>query len=131
MFAATENGSMLPCACRSSGTSAIPAAPAASVTVPELGRIDAEQHLREFGTPRAHQAVEPDYLSAAQRKGNVFELTGAAQVFDAQEFGAGLGLALWETADSTGRPTMRRMSSSLVTSLTCPALTDTPSRNTA
>ena len=56
------------------------------------GRVDPEQHLRKFGTPCAHQAVQPDYFSAAQRKGNIFEFAGTAQVFDAQELGSGLNL---------------------------------------
>ena len=102
------------------------------MTLPRTApRCDAEQHLRELGAAGADQAIDPEDLAAPQRKGNVFEFAGAAQVLDAQQLLARVGLPALGNSCSTGRPTIRRISSSLVTSLTSPALTDTPSRNTA
>ena len=100
--------------------------------MPASGGVDAEQHLREFGPAGAHETVDADDLAAAQRERNVFELTAAtAQAIDAQQLGAWRWFRIFGNSWSTGRPTMSRMSSSPVTSLTLPALTETPSRNTA
>ena len=93
--------------------------------------MNAEQHLRELGAARAHQAVDPDDLAAAQARRTRLRTRRRGSGFRRAAVPRRARSRVWETAARPGRPTMRPMSSSLVTSLTRPALTDTPSRNTA
>ena len=83
MLAAMENGRMLPWDWRSSGTSAMSAAPTHRAAI---GALRAEQHLRELGAARAHQAVDAEDFPAPQRETDVFEFAGAAELLDAQQF---------------------------------------------
>jgi hypothetical protein len=93
-----------------------------------IGALGTEQHLRELGAARAHQAVDAEDLAAPQAKADVFELAARPSVSTRSR--SRRVLACLGNSCSTGRPTMSG-SAHRGRSRELPFAHRAPSRNTA
>ena len=105
MFCSTESVRKMPAAARSSGTKARPSAMASSgfrmltalpliLTVPLVGRRDAEDGARDIGAAGADEAAEADDLALAHREADVGEDARQREVLDLERDVADRGALL-------------------------------------